>query len=98
MFPAYATPLRLRVAVLVALALMTALPDLVNYLVKQPEVLDLSFSGRHLISPFQAIANWRDVERYGWTTHAFLLGWIGVTALFGLMISGIRAASNESTD
>ena len=95
LFPGYVTPLRLRVAVLVGLAMMSTLPDLVHYLVRQPEVLDLGFSFRHLISPFQTIANWREVERNGWTPYAFALGSIGVTALFGLMISGIRAASND---
>ena len=97
-FPAYATPLRLRVAVLVVLALMTTLPDLVHYLVTQPEVLDLGFSGRHLISPFQTIANWRLVERNGWTTFPFALAGIGVVALIGLMISGMRAAANAPID
>jgi hypothetical protein len=91
-FPAYATPLRLRVAVLVALALLTTLPDLVHYLVRQPEVLDLGFSYRHLISPFQTIAEWPIVERNGWTTFPFALGWIGVAALINLMISGMRRA------
>jgi len=97
-FPAYATPLRLRVTVLVALALMTTLPDLVHYLVRQPEMLDLGFSGRHLISPLQTIANWTVVERNGWTTYPFALSWVGVVALIGLMISGMRAASNASID
>ena len=60
LLPKYATPLRLRVAILVALAAATALPDLLYYLIWQPELLEPPFSFRHLMSPLQTLANWRD--------------------------------------
>jgi hypothetical protein len=96
LLPKYATPFRLRVAVLVSLALATALPDLLHYLIVQPEVLDLRYSGRHLISPFRTLFNWPTVERYGWGAFPFAVGATGVVALILLVPAGMRAAEDAS--
>lgn len=99
LLPRYATPLRLRVAILVVLAIATAVPDLLYYLVLQPEVLDLRYDFRHLISPFQTMANWSLVERNGWTSYPFAIGLIGVVAMIVLMPTNMRlAAQDASTD
>ena len=95
--PRYATPLRLRVAILVLLALATALPDLLYYLVLQPEVLDLRYDFRHLVSPFQTMASWALVERNGWTSYSFAIGFIGVVAMIALMPTNMRLAAQDAS-
>jgi hypothetical protein len=95
--PKYATPLRLRVAILVAVAVATALPDLLYYLILQPEVLDLRYSFRHLMSPFQTLANWRIVENSGWVSFPFAAGATGLVALIALVHTGARQAARDAS-
>ena len=98
LMPDRATPLRLRVAILVVLAVLTALPDLLHYLIWQPELLDLGYSRRHLMSPLQTIANWRVVERAGWVNYVFAIGLTGLVALIALVPTGMREAQDSSID
>jgi hypothetical protein len=95
--PKYATPLRLRVAVLVVLSLATALPDLLHYVIWQPEVLDLRYSARHLVSPFRTLANWRVVEQNGWASVPFAIGATGLVALIVLVHTGTRQAAQDAS-
>jgi hypothetical protein len=97
LLPQYATPLRLRVAILVALAAAMALPDLLYYLIRQPEVLSLRFSGRHLMSPAQTLANWRVVEDNGWVSFPLSVGVIGLVALIALVPTGRRRAAQDAS-
>jgi hypothetical protein len=97
MLPKYATPLRLRAAVLVVLAAASALPDLIYYLIWQPEVLSLRYSGRHLMSPLQTLANWQVVERNGWVGFPFGVGVIGLLALIALVPMGTRQAAEDAS-
>jgi len=97
LLPKYATPLRLRVAILIALALATALPDLLHYLIMQPEVLDLRYTGRHLISPFRTLANWRIVERSGWEMFPLAVGLTGLVALILLVPTSARQAAEDAS-
>ncbi len=51
--PAQAASFHLRVVVLVLLPVAMLLPDILYYMLWRPEVFDLSFGTRHLISPFR---------------------------------------------
>ena len=95
--PKYATPFRLRVAILVVLALATALPDVLHYLIRQPEILDLHYSARHLISPFRTLANWQTVERSGWELFPLAAGVTGLVALILLVPAGARQAAEDAS-
>ena len=91
LLPGGATPLRLRVSVLVMVAASMALPDLLYYLVMQPEVLDVSYAARHLINPFRTLDNWRVVEAKGWFLMPLAIGLTGVIAQLILIRMGDRA-------
>jgi len=95
LMPERATPTRLRVAVLVVLAVLTALPDLLHYLIWQPEVLDLGYNRRHLLSPLQTVFNWRIVERSGWAQYAMAIGLTGIVAMLALVPTGMREARDS---
>jgi hypothetical protein len=97
LLPKYATPLRLRVAILVSLALATAVPDLLYYLIMQPEVLDLHYTGRHLMSPLQTLGSWRVIEQNGWLGFPFGVGVTGLIALIALMTMGVREAEEDAS-
>jgi hypothetical protein len=90
--PMRATPLRLRVTVLVMVAAFSVLPDVVHYVLWRPEVLDLKFGVRHMLSPFRALGEWDRVEAKGWTSVAFVLGLTGVFAYLALMRLGAPPA------
>jgi hypothetical protein len=95
--PKYATSVRLRVASLLTLAAATSLPDLLDYLIQQPEVLDFGYSGRHLMSPFQTLTHWQIVERNGWAAFPFSVGVIGLVALILLVLTDMRRAEDEES-
>ena len=57
--PYQAASFQLRAAVLVLLALAMVLPDILAYMLWQPDGLDLRFSIRHLLNPFRTLANFR---------------------------------------
>jgi hypothetical protein len=90
--PARATPFKLRVAVLSALAAAMVLPDLVYYVIWRPEVLDLRLAPRHLISPLRTLGEWQRIERLGWSIAPFLIGTTGLLACLALVQMGARAA------
>lgn len=83
--PAGAASLKLRVAVLVLLAASMVLPDIVYYVLWQPEALDLRYGGRHLLNPVRTLANWRLVEAYGWVAVPLVLGLTGLLAYVPLL-------------
>jgi len=97
LLPKYATPLRLRVAILVSVALATAVPDLLYYLIVQPEVLDLHYTGRHLLSPLQTLGSWRVIEQNRWLGFPFGVGVTGLIALIALMTMGVREAEEDAS-
>jgi hypothetical protein len=78
--PARVTPFKLRVTVLCCVAASMVLPDIINYVITQPEVLDITFSGRHLINPFMTIRSWDVVETNGWIAIPFAISLIGLLA------------------
>ena len=96
-FPKYATPARLGIAMLVTLAAAMALPDLLYYLIFQPDLLSLEFSFRQLLNPLQTIANWRIVETNGWGLIPSTIGIFGVLALVALVPTGARLAAEEAS-
>lgn len=85
-------PVKLRVAILVFTALMVLLPDLVHYVLVRPDVLDLSFSTRHLLNPFRTIDNWTIVEGQQWLMVPAVLGGMGLLAYAALIVLGARRA------
>ena len=48
--------------VLVLMPASMLLPDLVYYVLWRPEVLDLTYSARHLLNPIRTLSNWDVVE------------------------------------
>ena len=80
---------RLRVALLLLLALAMITPDIVHYVAWQPDVLDLRFSARHLINPIRALSNWRLVETRQWLSLPFTLGLVGLVAYSALIRLGL---------
>ena len=96
-FPKYASPARLGIAMLLTLAAAMALPDLLHYLVFQPDLLSLEFSYRQLLNPIQTIGNWRLVERHGWGLIPSTIGIFGVLALIALVPTGARLAAEEAS-
>ena len=96
LLPKYATPLRMRVASLVALAAATALPDLLYYIIWQPEQLSLQFSFRHLMGPLQTLPNWRLVEGAGWISFPFAICTIGLLFLIALVPMAARRAAEDA--
>jgi hypothetical protein len=91
--PRQANATKLRVAVLVTLAASAVLPDIIHYIVWRPDVLDLSYQTRHLISPIQTLASWDTVEAQGWYPVPIAFGLIGLIALLVLIRMGVRATS-----
>jgi hypothetical protein len=91
--PARVTPLKLRVAVLCSVAAAMVLPDIIHYVIVQPEVLDVTFSARHFINPFMTIASWDAVEARGWVAIPFAIGLSGLLAYIELIRLGARATS-----
>ena len=85
--PRRAASLKFRVAVLMLLpfAMSVVLPDLLYYVLWQPEVLDLRFAARHLFNPFRTLANWDAVEMSGWAGVPLVLGLTGLLS-YGILI------------
>jgi hypothetical protein len=84
--PSADASLRLRVIILLLVPTAMLLPDVIHYVVWRPEILDLSFSARHLINPLRTLANWSVVENRQWTPVPFLLGMTGVVSYGALII------------
>ena len=80
---------KLRVAVLLLLPLAMLLPDIFYYVLWQPEVLDLSFSTRHLINPIRTLGNWGPVETAQWQSLPYALGLAGLLAYVALIYLGL---------
>jgi hypothetical protein len=80
--PHEAASFRLRIAVLVLLAISMVVPDLLAYMLWQPEGLDLSFSLRHLVNPFRAIANVGSMT----DSYKALAGLIGITGVLAYVV------------
>jgi len=91
--PARVTPLKLRVAVLCSVAASMVLPDIIHYVITQPDVLDITFSARHLINPFMTIRMWDVVESNGWIVIPFAISLIGLFAYIELIRLGARVTS-----
>ena len=88
--PARDTQLRRRVAVLLVMAASLVLPDMIYYVVRQPEILDVAFSARHLVNPFRTLANWSVVEANGWGLMPSAIGLIGLLTWLRLVQLGMR--------
>jgi len=94
--PNRGTPLHLRVVVLLLLAAAVVLPDVLYYVVGQPEVFDLEFGRRHLMNPFRVLSYWPGVEQRGWLFVPALFGAAGLVAYAGLMQMGrLRPAAER---
>jgi hypothetical protein len=89
-------PYKMRVVVLCVLAAALVLPDLIQYLIVQPDTLDLSYSWRHLINPFRTITQWGIVEAQGWTRIPDLIGAIGLVAYVALFLQGAHETSRAA--
>jgi hypothetical protein len=94
--PGRAAAFRLRVAILVLLAVVMVLPDVLHYVVLRPAVLDLEFSARHLVNPIRTLGNWRLVEIQSWFAVPYALGLAGVVASLGLAHLGRRMSAEPA--
>jgi hypothetical protein len=92
--PARVTPVKLRVAVLVTFAASLVLPDIIHYAIYRPEILDISYSLRHLLNPMMTLANWDVVEAHGITSIPLVIGMVGVLAYVQLFRLGARATGD----
>jgi hypothetical protein len=93
--PERVTPLKLRVSVLVVVAASLVLPDLINYLLSQQDILDVAFSFRHLVNPFRTLAEWRTVESQSWVPVPFAIGLTGGVAWLVLIQLGARETGSS---
>ena len=93
--PASQTTLKLRVAILVLIAISMIMPDVVHYVLWQPDVLSLDYSARHLVSPFATLANWDVVERERWFAVPLAMGLIGLVSSLGLIAIGRRMTAES---
>ncbi len=89
MRPYQAASFHLRAAVLVLLALALVLPDILAYMLWQPNGLDLSFSIRHLLNPFRTLANFTVVAK-SYSALPVALGLTGALAYVVLIRIGAR--------
>ena len=95
--PAAEASLKLRVIILLLVPISMLLPDVIYYVVWRPDVLDLSYSARHLINPLRTLANWSLVETRQWTSSPFVLGMTGVVSYGALIVMGANVDA-ESAD
>ena len=80
---------RLRVGVLLLLPAAMILPDVIYYVLWRPDVLDLAYSGRHLINPIRTLSNWGTVEIAHWQFLPLVMGISGVVAYAALIFLGL---------
>lgn len=88
--PAAAAAVKLRVAILVLVAAAMVLPDIVHYALWQPEILDLDFGARHLVSPFATLSHWGNTDARGWFAIPTAMGLTGLAAAVVLIRIGRR--------
>jgi hypothetical protein len=94
--PGRAAAFPLRVSVLVFLAVAVVVPDVLYYVVWQPDVFDGAFGRRHLLDPFRTLAYWHLVVSSEWLLAPTLIGMTGLTAYGGLMRLGALPGAAES--
>jgi hypothetical protein len=82
--------LKLRVLVLLLVPLSMLLPDIIHYVLWRPDILDITFSARHLLNPLRTLANWSLVEFRHWTAAPLIFGMTGVLAYAALIVLGRR--------
>jgi ABC-2 type transport system permease protein len=95
--PRRSTSLHLRTGVLVALVLALVLPDVLHYLLWQPDVLSLTFARRHLINPFRTITNWQMVEKNAWFAGPAVFGLTGAVSYLWVILASWRAHRTDAT-
>jgi hypothetical protein len=96
--PASAASLQLRVVVLLLLPLSMLLPDLIHYVLWQPEFLELAYSARHLVNPIRTLASWDVVEAEHWFYAPLSMGLTGVLAYLALIHLGRRMTAQPAAD
>jgi hypothetical protein len=97
--PAGGATLKLRIAVLALVPISLVVPDIVHYVLWQPDVLNLRYSARHLLNPFRTLANWNLVETNGWFSMPLGLGLAGLLSYLRLIHIGTRlTAQAAATD
>jgi ABC-type transport system involved in multi-copper enzyme maturation permease subunit len=85
-------PIHARVAVLFLLMLSLLLPDVLYYLLWQPEQFSVDFTMRHLLNPLRTLTNWPEVWSQGWFFAPLAFGVAGLMSYVALMLMGRRRA------
>jgi hypothetical protein len=80
--PYDAAAFRLRVALLALLAAAVAIPDVIAYMFWQRNGLDFTFSVRHVVNPFRALANLQHMS----PEYQTLASLVGVTGLLAYIV------------
>jgi hypothetical protein len=86
----------IRIAILVLVSASLVLPDVLYYVVAQPDAFSLAYDNRHLLNPFRTVANWRVVEMRTLYAVPAIVGVIGVLTYARLMIMNRRASRTVS--
>lgn len=94
--PAGGATLKLRLAVLALVPISLVVPDIVHYVLWQPDVLNLRYSARHLLNPFRTLANWNLVETNGWFSMPLGLGLAGLLSYLRLIHIGTRLTAQAA--
>jgi len=82
----------IRIAILVLLSASLVLPDVIYYIVAQPDTFSLAYSFRHLLNPLRTMANWRSVEYLHLYLVPAIVGAIGVLTYARLMVMNHRTS------
>ena len=96
--PGRPASLHLRAGLLLVLSLSLLLPDLMNYVLSQPDTLGFHYAARHLINPLRTLANWGTVEANGWLWVPTLLGLTGLGSYWLLIQVGRRMTAQPVTE
>jgi hypothetical protein len=94
--PGRAASFELRVALLVLVPIAMILPDIAYYVLWRPDVLDLSYSTRHLINPLRTLSNWYIVETQHLLFLPTVLGVTGLLSYLALIHLGIRRTAQPA--
>ncbi|MBI5818873.1 MAG: hypothetical protein HZA88_07785 [Verrucomicrobia bacterium] len=92
--PHRTTPLLLRFAVPLTVAVGSLVPIVIMLLTRDPFERSI-YSGRHIFNPFYTLVEWADVVKSGWDLAVFVMGFVGLVAYLWLVILGHRANASQ---
>jgi hypothetical protein len=82
----------IRIGILMLFSASLVLPDVLYYIVAQPDAFSLEYANRHLLNPLRTITNWRMVEMLELYLMPVIVGVIGVLTYARLMAMNRRTS------